>query len=345
MGRVAIIIVLGLTITLGFYRNILTSRTTETVENASGYYNHITAKNIAHSAINNYLKKLYQNKTLRGTFTEQNIYEDGGVDTVTISSNSATPTNGDTVSVYAVAYFGGEKCEIEANLLVSNFAIAPITSGLAFPGPNPVLDIFGNPLISGHNHNMSGVPSASCPDRPGIAVASITDSVNMVNNLINDGKTNSVIGSGTNPSVDVEPTIDPSNFLDPIIANCDYYLPPGTYSAVQYGTEANPVIVYGQGIFKFSGGVIGYGILIIDGIMTLSGNFFWYGPVYVIGSSAEIFNSVGTNRITGGVVLGGSGVVAKMKGNADILYSCETLNNVINNCASLQTFNVLSWYE
>ena len=79
--------------------------------------------------------------------------------------------------------------------------------------------------------------------------------------------------------------------------------------------------------------------------MTLSGNFFWYGPVYVIGSTPEIFNSVGTNRITGGVILGGSGVVAKMKGNADIQYSCETINNVINNCASLQTFNVLSWYE
>ncbi len=345
MGRVALIIVLGLTITLGFYRNILTRRATETVENVSGYYNHITAKNIAHSAINNYLKKLYQNKTLRGTFTEQNIYEDGGVDTVTISSNSATPTTGDTVNVNVVAHFGGEKCEIEASLLVSNHELPPITGGLAFPGQNPVLDLFGSPLIDGHNHNMSGAPSASCPDLPGIAVASSADSVNMVNKLIIEGKENSVVGIGTNPSVDVEPTTDPSSFLDPIIANCDYYLPEGSYSAVEYGTQTNPVIVYGQGNFRFSGSVVGYGILIVDGTMTLSGNFFWYGSVYVIGSTPEIFNSVGTNRITGGVVLGGSGVVAKMKGNADIQYSCETINNVINNCTSLQTFSVLSWYE
>ena len=345
MGRVAIIIVLGLTITLGFYRNILTRRTTETVENVSGYYNHITAKNIAHSAINNYLKKLYKNKTLRGTFTEQDVYKAGGVDTVTISSNSATTTTGDTVNVYAVAHFGGKRSEIEATLLVSNFPIPEIIAAVAFPGPNPVLDLFGTPLIDGNNHNMSGAPSSSCPDLPGVAVASSTDSISMVNNLISNGKTNNVIGIGTNPSVEVEPTIDPTNFLDPIIASCDYYLPAGVYSSVQYGTQANTVIVYGQGNFKFSGGVIGYGILIIDGTMTLSGNFFWYGPVYIIGSTPEIFNSVGTNRITGGVVLGGSGVVAKMKGTADIQYSCDAINNAIINCTSLQTFNILSWYE
>ena len=345
MGRVAIIIVLGLTITLGFYRNILTTRTTETVENVSGYYNHVTAKNIAFSAINNYLKKLYQNKTLRGTFTEQNIYEDGGVDTVIISSNSATPTAGDTVNVNVVAHFGGEKSSIEATLLVSTFTIPPITAGVAFPGANPVLDLNGNPQIDGSNHNFNGNPSSSCDSLPGVAVASGTDSANMVNALIDGGMEDHVIGLGTDPSVQVRETSDPSTYLDPIIASADYYLTSGTYTSTEYGSKASPAIVYGTGDLKFSGGVTGYGILIIDGTLTLSGNFFWYGMVYVIGETPEIFNSVGTNRIIGGVVIGGPDKIARLRGSADIQYSCETVDNVINNCASLQTFSVLSWYE
>ncbi|HDP98782.1 MAG TPA: hypothetical protein ENN22_06315 [bacterium] len=345
MGKAALIVVIGLSITLGFFRFILLQRPVEATMNTSKYFSLVTAKNVAHSATNNYLKKLYQNKSLRGSFAESDAYINGGIDTVRITSSSSVTSLGDTVNVSVVAYYGGEKSELEVTLIASSLTIPPVTASVAFPGPNPVLDLNGSPLIDGANHDYNGNPSASCEDLPGVAVASSADSANMVNSLISSKMDSKVKGIGADPSVHVRDTQDPSTYLQPLIANADYYTPPGTYSSIEFGSQESPVIVYGTGDLKFSGGVVGHGILIIDGTLTLSGNFFWYGVVYVIGETPEIFNSVGTNRIVGGVVLGGSDKIARLKGTADIQYSCETVENVMNNTNSLITFALVSWYE
>jgi len=345
MGRAALIVVLGLTITLTILRNVLYQRPLEAVANTSNYYSHVMAKNVAHSAINNYLKKLYNNKSLRGVFPEEDMYVDDCTDTVRITSNSSTTSVGDTVLVTAVAHYGNVSKTIEVMLLGTTLTIPPITAAVAFPGPNPVLDLNGNPLIDGNNHDFNGNPSSSCPNLPGVAVASPTDSTNMTNSLLDGNDEDHVIGLGADPSVHVRETPDPSTYLDPLIASSNYYLPAGTYSTIELGTQSNPVIVHGTGNLKFTGGVVGHGILIVDGTLTLSGNFFWYGMVYVIGPNPEIFNSVGTNRIIGGVVLGGSDKTARLRGTADIQYSCETIQNVLANTSNLLTFNMLSWFE
>ena len=345
MGKAAIIMVLGLTIIIGFFNSVIRDRSFEGVANMSGYYSSVTAKNVARSAMENYLKKLYQNRDLRGTFAEQDAYIEGGVDTLTIQADSSTTSNGDTVKVSVVAHYGGKRSTIEATLLGTTFSIPPVTAAIAFPGPNPDLDLGGSPLIDGSNHDENGNPSSSCDSLPGVAVASGSDSANMVNELIADGEEDHVIGLGADPSVHVRETPDPSTYVEPLISNADHYLPSGTYTSTEYGTEADPVILYGKGDLKFSGGIIGHGVLIIDGTLTLSGNFFWYGLVIVIGPNPEIFNSVGTNKIIGGVILGGSDKQARMRGNADIQYSCETLENMQTNTKSLVTFSMLSWYE
>jgi hypothetical protein len=345
MGKVALITVLGLIIVLGFFNNVIKERSFEAVSNMSGYYSSVTAKNIARSAMENYLKKLYRNRDLRGTFTEQDTYVEGGVDTLTIQSDSSTTSIGDTVRVSVVAHYGGERSSIEAILLGTSFNIPPVTAAIAFPGPNPELDLGGVPLIDGSNHDENGNPSSSCDSLPGVAVASGSDSANMVNELLSDNEEDHVIGLGSDPSVHVRDTPDPSTYVEPIISNADFYLPSGVYTSTEYGTQANPVILYGKGDLKFSGGIVGHGLLIIDGTLELSGNFFWYGLVIVIGPNPEIFNSVGTNRIVGGVILGGPDKQARMRGNADIQYSCETLENMRMNTDGLITFNMLSWYE
>lgn len=345
MGKIALIIVLGLAISVSFLRLVIQERPIEATENVGTYFSRVAAKNVARSALNNSLKKLYQNKSLRGTFTEFNDYIEGGVDTVRITANSATASIGDTVHVSVVAWYQNQCSNIDVKLLGNSIFIPPITAAVAFPGPNPVLDLSGTPLIDGNNHDINGNPSTSCNNLPGVAVASGTDSINMRNRLFSDKMDDQVIGLENDPSVHVRETPDPSTYLDPIIANADHYLPSSTYSAIEFGSQSNPTIVYGKGDLKFSGGVIGHGILIIDGTLTLSGNFFWYGMVYVIGPTPEIFNSVGTNRILGGVVLGGTDKIARLRGTADIQYSCETIDNVTSNTGSLITFNIVSWFE
>ncbi len=345
MGKVALLIVLGLIILIGFLSQILNDRSLEAIANSSNYYSLITAKNLARSAMENYLGKLYRNKNLRGIFPESNAYMEGGIDTVTIRANSSITAIGDTIQVKVVAHYEGKSSTMETTLLSSTFALPEVIAAIAFPGPNPVLDLGGSPLIDGSNHDFNGNPSSSCDSLPGVAIASGTDSTNMTNDLLADAMEDHVIGLGADPSVHVRETSDPSNYIEPFITSADYYLPSGTYTSTEYGSQESPVILYGKGDLKFSGGIVGYGLLIIDGTLTLSGNFFWYGLVIVIGPKPEIFNSVGTNRIIGGVILGGSDKQARMRGNADIQYSCETVENVRNNAHSLLTFNILSWYE
>ncbi len=346
MGKAAIIMVLGLVVIVGFFNSLIRDRSFEGVANMSGYYSSVTAKNVARSAMENYLKKLYQNKNLRGTFVEKDAYIEGGIDTLIISADSSTTSLGDTIKVSVVAHYGGKKSSIETSLLATTTDLPDVVAAIAFADPNPLLDVRGNPGVDGHNHDMhTGVPDGSCPDLPGVAVASSSDSAGVVDFLYDNGQENRVHGIGPDPSVHIKPTPSPSTFLKPIINQADHYLLSGTYSSLTYGTEENPTIVYGKGEVKFSGGVVGHGILIIDGTLDLSGNFFWYGMIYVIGKEPKLFNSVGTNAIMGGVVLGGEGSRATLKGTPDINYSCEAIQNVKTNTSSLLTFSMVSWYE
>ncbi len=345
MGKAALFIVIGLSVSLAFIKLSLTGYPVHATINTSAYFSSVTATNIARSALNNFLMKLNQNKSLNGTFVEQDKYVDRGIDTVTVSSSSANPSLGDTISIAVSAWYNKKNKRATAKIVLSKLTIPPIAAAVAFPGPNPVLDLNGNPLIDGNNHDYDGNSSSSSNDLPGVVVNSATDSTNMVQKLFNDKQENQVIGYGANPSVSVKPIDDPAVFIDPIIASADYNLPAGTYSSMTFGSKDAPVIVYGEGDLKFSGGVVGHGILVIDGTLTLSGNFFWHGIVYVVGPSPEIFNSVGTNRIIGGVVLGGKDKTARLRGTADIQYSHEAVENVRNNTKSLLTMDLISWFE
>ncbi|NOZ61470.1 MAG: hypothetical protein GXO74_07290 [Calditrichaeota bacterium] len=345
MGKAALFIVIGLSVSLAFIKLALIGYPVQSMTNTSDYFSSVTATNIARSALNNYLKKLNQNKSLHGTFVEEDQYMEGGIDTVAISSASANPTIGDTISVAVKAWYNKKRKEASAKIVLSKLTIPPLEAAVAFPGQNPVLDLNGAPLIDGNNHDYTGNLSSDSSDLPGVAVHSTTDSVNIVQKLYHDKQEDHVVGFGGMPSVHVKAVDDPSVFIDPITASADYRLPAGTYSSVTFGSKNTPVIVYGQGDLKFSGGVVGHGILVIDGTLTLSGNFFWYGIVYVVGPSPEIFNSVGTNRIIGGVVLGGKDKTARLRGTADIQYSYEAVENVRNNTKSLLTMNLISWFE
>ena len=345
MGKAALFIVIGFSISLAFMKLSLIGYPVQSISNTGDYFSSVTATNIARSALNNYLKKLNQNKALRGTFVEEDQYMDCGIDTVAISSDSANPTIGDTISVTVKAWYNEKRKEASAKVVLSRLTIPPLKAAVAFPGQNPVLDLNGAPLIDGNNHDYNGNLSSVSNDLPGVAVHSTTDSVNIVQKLYNDKQEDHVIGFGGIPSVQVSTVDDPSIFIDPITASADFHLAAGTYSSVIFGSKDAPVIVYGQGDLKFSGGVVGHGILVIDGTLTLSGNFFWYGIVYVVGPSPEIFNSVGTNRIIGGVVLGGKDKTARLRGTADIKYSYEAVENVRNKTKSLLTMSLISWFE
>ena len=66
------------------------------------------------------------------------------------------------------------------------------------------------------------------------------------------------------------------------------------------GTAANPAfnVVYGN---YTMGPTTGYGILVVTGTLTFSGNYSWNGLILVIGAGASIMNGGGNGQITGAV--------------------------------------------
>ena len=69
---------------------------------------------------------------------------------------------------------------------------------------------------------------------------------------------------------------------------------------------------------KLSAGVHGCGMLLVDGDLEISGDFFWYGPIIVTGS--VVFSGGGNRNITGALVSGDSVVCDVSGGDSNIVY-------------------------
>ena len=152
-------------------------------------------------------------------------------------------------------------------------------------------------------------------------------------------------------------TVDPLPFLAEYKNAADYtYNTPTTIGGnLNWGTAISPVIVYCNAgndtnfAIKFTGTIVGYGILIVRGNIQFNGNFTFYGLVIVDGFNTSVtFNASGTPQITGGVIIAGNaGANVSIKGtgsNSKIRYSSAALQNAqfIN---KLQAYRVMKWYE
>lgn len=72
-------------------------------------------------------------------------------------------------------------------------------------------------------------------------------------------------------------------------------------SLPNYGSAANPQIVYVNGDLTLSGSAQGYGILVVTGTLTIQGTVGWNGIILVVGKG--IFNTDGTDQYNGAVVV------------------------------------------
>ena len=100
---------------------------------------------------------------------------------------------------------------------------------------------------------------------------------------------------------------------------------------------------------KFTGGVVGYGILVVRGNIQFNGNFTFYGLVVVDGYNTQVqFNASGTPQVVGGVVIAGNaGASVTLKGsgsNAKVKYSSAALDQA-KNIGKLRYYTILDWYE
>jgi hypothetical protein len=197
-----------------------------------------------------------------------------------------------------------------------NFGIG---GALTLIGPNPS---FGTPnsmpfqMIGTDCPTCAPAPSGcnttAVPSRDAIGVYDPTNATNpsAVQTVINDlGKPNNYIGANSTPDVVNaslgNPTAaDLNGFVGQVAsAATNVYgtaSSPVSNPSINLGTAANPAIdvVYGD---YTMGPTTGYGVLVVTGTLTLSGNYSWNGLVLVIGAGASVMNGGGYGEVVGAV--------------------------------------------
>ena len=158
----------------------------------------------------------------------------------------------------------------------------------------------------------SGCNTTAVPARDAIGVYDPTNATNpsAVQTVINDlGKPNNYIGSNSTPDVANanlgNPTAADLNGVVGQVASVatnKYGTPflPVSNPSINLGTAANPAIDVVYGDYTL-GPTTGYGVLVVTGTLTISGNYSWNGLILVIGAGASVMNGGGNGQIVGAV--------------------------------------------
>ncbi len=335
MGKGFLIIVFGVAVTLSILIMNLNANVHQELDETLNFFNNTQARLISNSGIEIYLEKMRRDKEMRGTFTN-NFLLQGKYDISIYGPDSF-------MNIKSVAIYD----EVEHTSLVTArrrpMKIPTINSALYISAVTMSLLLNGNVDVNGNDHNMNGSPGAAAP-LPGIGVDTPADSSFVINN-VKPKISKTIEGYGGSPSVyTVNNTINWQEITEDFISSADTVLPTGTYSnGSQFGTAANPIITYCNGNVDFTDAT-GYGVMIVNGNLNLSGNFKFYGIVIVYGTSKIRTQTIGNNSIYGATILVGQTVEISSLGNAQFYYSKQAIDNAKLNLKSSK-FEIMSWWE
>jgi hypothetical protein len=203
--------------------------------------------------------------------------------------------------------------QAETGVIYDKFTLG-LGGALTLAGPNPS---FGTPnsnpfqIIGKDCPTCAPVPAGcnttAVPPKDAIGIYDPTNAKDpsAVQTVIGDlAKPNNYIGANSAPDVHnanlgTMTAADLNAFVNSVtsVATYSYGSNP---SSIYLGSTANPAIDVVNGDFRL-GPDTGYGILVVTGTLTLSGNYSWNGLILVIGSGASVMNGGGNGQITGGV--------------------------------------------
>ncbi len=339
MGRTAVILVMGLGIAFGFVSNSIRSSVEILTEGATSYNKYSFARNLARTAIHATLRAYDRGLDPMPTTGSFN----GG------SWNVQLTTSVDTLWIVSTGTYADSSYTMRVRLLRSTKPFPVPNSAIGIRAAPVNFKISGGASVDGHNWNLAGTDTVGSGDLPGVATMNSTDSASVAA----AGGTN-ITGS---PPVNVDTTtVEPNPFLNEYLANADYiYNTSGTYAGQSWGTASAPVVVYCNAgadtsfSIKFTGGVTGYGILVVQGNVQFNGGINFVGLVIVSGFNTVVaFGAAGTPQILGGlIVAGNSGASVTLKGtgsNGKIKYSSAAIAQSMN-IGKLRYYKILSWYE
>ncbi len=335
MGKGILILVLGMAVLIGVLIVNLNANTNRGLDTTLNYYNETQARLISNSGIEIFLERLRLDKSLYGSFPDNNLM--GGSYSVTIS-------NTDTLTIVSVGTFNKVTHTTIIKGVRKPVQFPNINSSIYISSNNLDINMNGNMNIDGNDHNIDGTPGPGTP-LPGIAVDNSADSAYIIND-VKPKISNAILGEGGAPSVrSVPDTTNWNELTKNYIFAADYTLPTGTYSTgTVLGTPASPKITYVNGDVDLSGTASGCGIMVVNGNVSLSGNFTFDGILIAYGESQITTKTTGNAGIYGAAIFVGESINFQATGNAGFYYSSQAINLAKANLKS-SSFNILSWWE
>jgi hypothetical protein len=340
MGKTALLLVLGTSILVAFFSLRMQSNSRENLGSTIDLYSKTKARLIANSGVEIYLEKMRRDKTLKGTFLNNEVFD--GKYNIYITGPD------DNLKIRSVGKFMDVEHEtvVDAKRSPVPFPTAPSALYVSTAAIENV-KMNGNFTVSGFNHNKDGaLLENSGPNIvPGIAVDNIADSIKIRNNLGNNVLDN-ITGLGGTPSISVKQSgINWKEYSDLLAFSADLTLGSGIYNGGNLGTYENPLITLVNGNATFNGNCTGSGIMIVNGNLTIKGTFDFRGIIIAYKEANIKTDLNGNGKVIGSLIVSGNSVDMNISnGTFKALYSKETLDHTKLNLKSSR-FTILSWWE
>jgi hypothetical protein len=147
---------------------------------------------------------------------------------------------------------------------------------------------------------------------------------------------------GDTPLIQQSSGMYPIPLIDPVMRKQATVIVPGSNNLDEGYLNSltdsdNPGIIYVDGSAKTTN-LTGHGILFVNGGFEFAGNLDWYGIVIVNGDIT--LSGGGTKTVYGAVVAGGEAVA--INGGVDIQYDCDLLSDLHDNFSK---YRMLSWRQ
>lgn len=335
MGKGILLLVVGVAALISLLIVNLNANTNKSLDTTLDMYKETQARLISNSGVEVYLEKMRRDKELTGTFMNNTLM--GGKYDLFISGLDPN------LVIRSVGYFDDKVHTSLVNAKREPIKMPSVYSALYVSSHTVALNLNGNVDIDGNDHKMNGTVGSQ-PPLPGVGVDDPGDSAYVVDN-VKPKITKTINGAGGSPSVQTVPdSTDWLAFSEDLMFSADTILTTGTYSSgSEFGTYDEPIITYCNGDVDFTDAT-GYGIMVINGNINLSGNFNYYGVVIVYGESSIRCQAIGNNSIYGGTIIVGEDVSIESQGNAEFYYSSEAINLGMIKLKSSR-FKITSWLE
>ena len=345
MGKGLIIIVLGISVIIGFYTLKLNSNSKENLSTTVDMFKQTQARLIANSGVEVFLEKLKQDRTMmNSSFPDNELY--GGTYDINISGPDSL------VKVTSTATFMGVEHSSVAEAAADKVPIIPGPGALYLSSETLIglkkFAIGGSIEINGNNHDINGNPIAGTPV-PGIAVDGEAQRLDIID-MIHHAKLDKILGAGGTPSVGVvSDTIDWCEYAQLLADNPDIYINSQDLMNTEntWGTLAEPKITFINGDIQLNNSMsaTGCGILVVNGNLDVNGGFNFNGMVVAFKNTTIDIKLSGDVEIIGSLVGAGDQInIDVSNGNFSTKYSTEAID-IIQSLLITKRFSILTWWE